>query len=131
MAPVERYRRSIAVLLCLTCLSATAADTRRRATTTQVNEWTKYCGTLSMTGVSAGERVLSTESVPRIQLLWSRQLKGTIASAPSVARGKVYIGDWGGIEWALDAETGEVIASANLRQTSAERCKPPLAGITS
>jgi len=69
--------------------------------------------------------------VPRIALLWSRKLSGPIASAPSVARGKVYVGDWAGREWALDTDTGDVIASADLGQTSDANCNPPLAGITS
>ncbi len=122
--------RSIAIALLL-CLPATASVVRRHATTVPVNEWTKYCGTLAMTGNASAESILSTDSVPQIALLWSRKLNGPIASAPSVARGKVYIGDWAGIEWALDTDSGEVIASADLGQTSDASCNPPLAGITS
>jgi polyvinyl alcohol dehydrogenase (cytochrome) len=132
MSPVETHRRSIAVavLLVLMCLPATAGIVRRHAATTPVNDWPKYCATLSMTGVS-GERILSAESVPGIVLLWSRKLSGPIASAPSVAHGKVYVGDWGGREWALDVDTGAVIASADLGQTTSDRCNPNVAGITS
>jgi len=84
-----------------------------------------------MSGVAAGERVLSPVTVSGLQLLWSRTLNGPIASAPSVARGKVYVGDWGGIESALDAGTGDLIASANLGQTSSAACNPNVLGITS
>jgi outer membrane protein assembly factor BamB len=122
--------KSIVIALLL-CLPATASVVRRRATTTPVNEWTKYCGTLAMTGNASGESILSTDSVPRISLLWSRKLHGPIASAPSVARGKVYVGDWSGLEWALDTDSGDVIASADLGQTRNDSCNPPLAGITS
>jgi len=133
MSPVNIHRRSIAIalLIALPSFAAPANGVRRRAATTPVNEWTKYCGTLAMTGNAAGESILSTDSVPRIVLLWSQKLKGAIASAPSVARGKVYVGDWSGIEWALDTNTGDVIASADLGQTSNASCNPPLAGITS
>lgn len=126
-------------LLCLTCLPATAAEkpdragaiVRRRAEVAPVGEWTKYCASLSMNGVAVNELSLSTESVPQLQLLWSRTLSGPVASAPSVARGKVYVGDWGGIEWALDPATGDVIASADLGQTTATNCNPATLGISS
>ena len=139
MGPKEDDRRtplSIALLICLMCLPAAAekadrTDVRRRALVTPVNDWTKYCGSLAMNGVSTGEQILSPSSASNIQLLWSRKLSGPIASAPSVARGKAYVGDWGGIEWALDAGTGDVIASADLGQTSSTRCNPPTLGITS
>jgi outer membrane protein assembly factor BamB len=58
-----------------------------------------------MSGVSAGERILALNSVSGMQLLWSRTLNGPIASAPSVVQRKVYVGDWSGYEWALDAVT--------------------------
>jgi polyvinyl alcohol dehydrogenase (cytochrome) len=96
-----------------------------------VNDWPKYCGSLSMNGVAAGERILTIDSVANLQLLWSRKLSGTIASAPSVARGKVYIGEWSGHEWALDAATGAVIASADLGRTNVAHCNPSALGITS
>jgi outer membrane protein assembly factor BamB len=124
-----------AFLLCSICLPA-AADRpdiigRRRALVGPVNDWTKYCGSLSMSGAGTGEQILSADSASKIQLLWSRTLKGAIASAPSVARGKVYVGDWGGIEWALDAVTGNVMASVNLGQTTNNLCNPGTLGITS
>jgi polyvinyl alcohol dehydrogenase (cytochrome) len=146
MAPVKGHRRNISVasaiaafLLCSTCLPVAAAEkteqsgaiVRRRAEIAQASNWPKYCASLSMNGVAAGERDLSTVTVPRLQLLWSRTLSGPIASEPSVARGKVYVGDWGGREWALDADTGALIASADLGQTKNDRCNPAVAGITS
>jgi polyvinyl alcohol dehydrogenase (cytochrome) len=95
------------------------------------NDWNKYCGSLDMNGFAIGERVLSVTSAPSLQLLWSQTLNGPIASAPSVARSKVYVGDWGGYEWALDAATGNVIASVNLGQTSIDHCNPAVLGISS
>ena len=54
-----------------------------------------------------------------------------IASSPTIVAGSVYIGDWGGIEWRLDAATGEVLARADLGRTVAPQCGPPNLGITS
>lgn len=144
MAPVEGPHHNIAcvrtiaaLLLCLTLPAVTRAGQpdvvgRRRAEVgVPLNDWTKYCASLSMNGVATGERILSPITVPGMQLLWSSTLSGPIASAPSVAGGKVYVGDWAGIESALDAVTGELIASADLGQTSIDRCNPAVVGVSS
>jgi outer membrane protein assembly factor BamB len=104
---------------------------RRRLTRAPENDWPRYCASNSMSGVASGEQVLSTATVPNLHLLWSRTLSGPIASAPSVARGKVYIGDWSGYEWALDAASGDVVASIDLGQTRSDACNPDTLGITS
>lgn len=94
-------------------------------------DWTKYCGDLLMDGVASAEVSLYPESVPGLELLWSRRLSGPIASSPTVASGRVFVGDWSGVEWALDAESGAVLASANLGTTTAPQCNPASLGITS
>jgi len=104
---------------------------RRRPTRGPDNDWPRYCASNSMSGVAAGEQILSPITVGNLHLVWSRTLSGPVASAPSVARGKVYIGDWGGNEWALDAADGEVIASIDLGQTKNDLCNPAILGVTS
>ena len=104
---------------------------RRRVTRGPDNDWPRYCASNSMNGVAVGEQVLATATIANLRLLWSRTLNGPVASAPSVARGNVYIGDWGGTEWALDAATGDVIASIDLGQTKSDACNPAVLGITS
>ncbi|MEA2237601.1 MAG: hypothetical protein QOC81_2325 [Thermoanaerobaculia bacterium] len=111
--------------------AASGPTVRRRALIAPANDWNKYCGSLALDGIASGERILSPASVPNLQLLWSRKLNGPVASAPSVANNKVYVGDWAGFEWALDAATGDVIALADLGQTNSDRCNPPQLGITS
>ena len=127
-----------ALRLTLVCLPAVAQNItgsnpigRRRALVGPANDWTKYCGSLSMDGNADGERILSPESVPNLQLLWSQKLKGAVATAPSVAQGKVYVGDWGGFEWALDSASGDVIASVDLGTTTSTNCNPSIVGISS
>jgi outer membrane protein assembly factor BamB len=104
---------------------------RRVVTRAPENDWPRYCASNSMSGVAAGEQVISPATAGNLHLLWSRMLSGPIASAPSVVRGKLYIGDWGGREWALDAANGDVIASADLGQTRSAACSPAILGITS
>ena len=129
----ETHRRRIgvvstvgALLLCFMCWPAVGDDSaagaggvvRRRAVEVPNADWSKYCASLSMNGVADGEMTISRDTASRFQLLWSRKLNGPIGSAPSIAHGKVYVGDWGGFEWALDAVTGDVIASVDLGRTS-------------
>jgi outer membrane protein assembly factor BamB len=130
-----------ALLFCVGVLPAGAQDTqavggaqtiiRRRLSRGPENDWTRYCASNSMSGVAAGEQVISTVSARNLHLLWSQTLNGPIASAPSVARGKLYIGDWSGDESALDAASGDVIARVNLGQTTSDRCNPKTLGVTS
>ena len=94
------------------------------------DDWPKYCGNLAMSGAASGD-ALSSGTASSLVLLWSQKLTGPIASSPSVAGGKVYIGDWGGREWAFDAVTGNLMAVANLGMTYAPACNPSSLGITS
>jgi len=92
--------------------------------------WVKYCGNLDMTGVAADD-VLFASTAGRLELLWMRSLAGPVASQPTVSGGRVFIGDWSGTEYALDASTGDTLATADLGHTDAPQCGPPHLGITS
>jgi polyvinyl alcohol dehydrogenase (cytochrome) len=96
-----------------------------------LTDWPKYCGNLAMTGVAAGERAISPTSAPNFLSAWTETLPGAVASSPIVVDGRVYVGDWSGMEWALDAATGAVLASADLGTTTAPQCTPDTLGITS
>jgi len=96
-----------------------------------VHDWPKYCADLAMTGVAAAERAISPSRVSTLRLAWADTLSGTVASSPTVVGGRVYVGDWSGTEWSLDASTGAVLATANLGRTSVSWCFPAELGITS
>jgi len=83
-----------------------------------------------MTG-AASDDALFAWTAGGLQLLWSRSLKGAVASQPSVSNGWVFIGDWSGTEYALDAATGALLAEADLGHTDAPQCGPSHLGITS
>jgi outer membrane protein assembly factor BamB len=93
--------------------------------------WPKYCANLEMTGVAEGERSISPSSAPALELACTDTLTGAIASSPTVVAGRVYVGDWSGIEWSIDAATGAVLARTNLGTTSVPWCYPSDLGITS
>ena len=42
---------------------------------------------------------------------WVATTTGDVSATPAVVNGVVYFGDFGGMLWALDAETGDVIWS--------------------
>lgn len=95
------------------------------------SEWPKYCGNLSMTGTAQSAGNLSRTTAPFFTPLWTAKLNGPIASQPTIARDKVYIGDWSGTEWALDADTGVTLAQTSLGTTTMPQCDPSTIGITS
>src|SRR3954447_14034990 len=130
---------AVALLFCFCTVAVDAerpvrpgAPVRRRIVARVAdNDWPRYCASNSMSGVAAGEQIVSPATASNLRLLWSRMLSGPVASAPSVVGGKLYIGDWSGHEWALDAANGDVIASADLGQTKSDACNPAILGITS
>src|SRR2546421_5571964 len=83
---------------------------RPRSAESPVAGWPKYCGTASMGGTPTGPSALSLGTVPRLILAWRSSLNGPVASAPSVFCNTLYIGDWGGIESAIDVQNGKVLA---------------------
>jgi polyvinyl alcohol dehydrogenase (cytochrome) len=95
------------------------------------SDWPKYCANLAMTGVAASGGDISRVTVHALKPVWSIRLAGPIASSPTVAHDIVYIGDWGGIESAIAASTGEILAQQNLGITKAPQCDPSTLGITS
>ena len=107
---------------------APSAPPVRRST---AGDWPKYCGTLALDGSASGESLLTRASAPALELLWTRSLNGAVASSPTVSGGRVYVGDWSGREWSLEADTGALLATADLGSTYAPQCNPAVLGITS
>jgi polyvinyl alcohol dehydrogenase (cytochrome) len=84
-----------------------------------------------MSGVASGENAIWPATAPALELLWKRELSGPVASSPTVVDGHVFVGDWSGREWALEAATGNLVATADLGTTAAPQCNPGVIGITS
>ena len=84
-----------------------------------------------MTGVAPSGGNISKTTARLLTLRWSAHLSGPIASSPTIVNGRLYVGDWAGNEWSLDAATGAVVAHAFLGTTQAPQCTPAVLGITS
>jgi polyvinyl alcohol dehydrogenase (cytochrome) len=57
------------------------------------------------------ERTLGPTNVSQLALKWVATTAGDVSATPAVVGGAVYFGDFGGMEWKLDADTGKVIWS--------------------
>src|SRR5438445_5264293 len=119
------------IALLLLTAAAPSPSVRMRPAVPRATGWLKYCGTVSMSGTPTGASPLGVATVSQLTLAWRTSLKGPIASAPSVLRSTLYVGDWGGFETAIDVQSGDVLAQADLGRTQAPQCNPSTLGITS
>ncbi len=81
------------------------------------------------------EREISVNNVSHLAMKWTAPTAGDVSATPAVADGAVYFGDFGGMEWKLDAATGHVIWSHKISEYTGiegdmSRSSPALAGDT-
>ena len=57
------------------------------------------------------ERTIGAANVSHLAVKWVATTAGDVSATPAVVNGAVYFGDFGGMLWKLNAETGEVIWS--------------------
>jgi polyvinyl alcohol dehydrogenase (cytochrome) len=57
------------------------------------------------------EHRIGARNAHRLALKWVATTAGDVSATPAVVNGAVYFGDFGGMLWKLDAETGQVIWS--------------------
>src|SRR5437868_7092842 len=57
------------------------------------------------------ERKIGADNVRRLAVKWTATTAGDVSATPAVVNGAVYFGDFGGMLWKLDAETGQVVWS--------------------
>jgi polyvinyl alcohol dehydrogenase (cytochrome) len=79
------------------------------------------------------EHKIGVESARHLGLKWKTAIAGDVSATPAVADGAVYFGDFGGMEWKLDADTGDVIWSHKVSDYTGivgdiSRSSPSLAG---
>jgi outer membrane protein assembly factor BamB len=81
------------------------------------------------------ERTIGPENVGHLALKWVATTAGDVSATPAVVNGAVYFGDFGGMVWKLDADTGKVIWSHKVSDYTGipgdvSRSSPSLAGNT-
>src|SRR5580692_4342567 len=81
------------------------------------------------------ERTIGPENVSHLALKWVATTAGDVSATPAVVNGAVYFGDFGGMLWKLDADSGKVIWSHLVSDYTGipgdtSRSSPSLAGDT-
>src|SRR5438034_11365509 len=81
------------------------------------------------------ERAISPANVSGLTRKWVATPAGDVSATPAVVNGAVYFGDFGGMLWKLDAETGHVLWSHSVADYTGiagdyARTSPSLAGNT-
>lgn len=69
-------------------------------------EWRKYGRDLKNSFNNSEETIVSPLTAPLLVRKWFFPTLDAVTASPAVADGVVYIGDWHGFFWALDAMTG-------------------------
>src|SRR5215813_4181865 len=81
------------------------------------------------------ERTIGVDNVRHLMVKWRAATAGDVSATPAVVDGGVYFGDFGGMEWKLDAATRDVIWSHKVSDYTGipgdiSRTSPSLAGNT-
>jgi polyvinyl alcohol dehydrogenase (cytochrome) len=81
------------------------------------------------------EHKIRPANADRLALKWVATVAGDVSATPAVADGAVYFGDFGGMLWKLDADTGDVIWSQKVADYTGiagdiARTSPSLVGNT-
>jgi polyvinyl alcohol dehydrogenase (cytochrome) len=81
------------------------------------------------------EHKIRPKNADRLAVKWVAQTAGDVSATPAVVDGAVYFGDFGGMLWKLDADTGEVLWSHSVADYTGiagdiSRTSPSLVGHT-
>jgi polyvinyl alcohol dehydrogenase (cytochrome) len=63
---------------------------------------------------AATERVIGPQNVHQLAPKWTFTTAGDVSATPTVVDGTLYVPDWGGKLWAIDAATGKEIWSKSI-----------------
>jgi polyvinyl alcohol dehydrogenase (cytochrome) len=98
-------------LLLLVLLGALAGAVRLLATVGGGPDWGMIGNDSANSRNQPLERSIGPGNVSRLAVKWIATTAGDVSATPAVVDGAVYFGDFGGMLWKLDAETGKVIWS--------------------
>jgi polyvinyl alcohol dehydrogenase (cytochrome) len=63
---------------------------------------------------AAGERIINVRNVGELAPKWTFTTAGDVSATATVADGRVYVPDWGGKLWAINAATGNAVWSRTI-----------------
>jgi polyvinyl alcohol dehydrogenase (cytochrome) len=116
-------------------IAAVAAASGTLAGDASVVKWQMIGNDSSNSRTQPLEHKIGVANASHLEVKWKATTAGDVAATPAVADGAVYFGDFGGMEWKLDAATGNVIWSHKVSEYTQiagdiSRTSPALAGDT-
>jgi polyvinyl alcohol dehydrogenase (cytochrome) len=106
---------AVALGVVITVLAVLVATHARNPTSSSSSslppggDWSTYLGNESRDGTPVGEQLISDRNASSLEQLWSFKDQGSLQSEPVVAGTTVYVGDAGGDENAINAQTGALL----------------------
>ncbi|KAI8476856.1 MAG: pyrrolo-quinoline quinone repeat-containing protein [Monoraphidium minutum] len=102
--------------------SACIADPKRPAKVkaTTGNSWTHWGGDLHNRRWAQAETLLSPANAGSLSKKWTATITGSTSATPTVVGGFIYIPDWKGKLYCLDAATGSVVWQTTVHDYIAE-----------
>ncbi|MGU7782755.1 outer membrane protein assembly factor BamB family protein [Burkholderia sp. PU8-34] len=97
-----RHLAVVAAVALLGSLAATHAAAQSAA------DWPMAGQNAHNTRTAAGERTIGVDSVSKLTPRWTLDTDGNVSATPTVVDGVVYVPDFGGTLWAVDAASGQV-----------------------
>ena len=73
-----------------------------------------YGGNVCNTRAGLASDPITPQTVSRLGVKWKFKAAGDISITPAVVGGQVYVADWGGMLYRLDAATGQTVWSASV-----------------
>ncbi len=135
MIVIRRYSFWKWLVVIVTVASLLIVPTIGSATNIK-SEWRLGGQNLNNTRYQATEKYLSPANVTKLSPKWVFTTGGDISATPAVVDGAVYLPDWGGNLFKIDAQTGEQIWSKSIAsyisdpsiQTAVSRTSPAVYG---
>ncbi len=76
--------------------------------------WSMYGGNVCNTRAGLPSDPITPQTVSGLGVKWKFTAAGDISITPAVVGGQVYVADWGGMLYRIDAATGQVVWSASV-----------------
>ncbi len=109
-------------LLTLTAMAATAGLAQQGLSQGRLGDiggdhaWPFWGGNVENTHGSASEHAITAENASQLRQKWVFTTAGDVSATPTVEGGSVYVPDWGGYIYRIDAKTGKPIWSHKVSE---------------
>ena len=106
----------LALLTATAVLLPAGALAQERGEFRDQRSWPSWGGNLDNTHAAAGERAISPENVGQLRQKWVFTTAGDVSATPTVERDAVYVPDWGGYLYRIQAQTGKAVWSRKVSE---------------